>query len=872
MEIKEYLKYRKELLDQSQDDEGFFQESLLLSEILPSMLDAKLIDSEDTSNAYFKTADKLKVNAYCLNESGERLQIFVINDDSTGLNTVEEQLQVSTKSIYEAQFKRSISFLKKAIKRHLNEEIQDSSPVRPLISKLSSAQGLDQIDVVEIFLISLTATVSLRGTSPQPNRLEFDSEEIPVKYSLNRVEKNKNLLVKKSLVDLNFLYNVLISQGNREALKVDFNKMFGTTLNAIKAADEENFESYLCVLPAEIISGLYKDFSTRLLEKNVRSFLQFKGVNKGIRETIRKEPEKFVAYNNGLTITATSAEISTVNNVVGIKSLTDFQIVNGGQTTATIYFTQKDGFDISKVKVMAKINVAKGTSDEELEDLISNISIFSNAQSRVSKVDLGSRNPQLVKIKSLSESVMTPSGVKWFFERAKGEFNTKLRIAGSNKNRLAKDYPPERRFSKELMAKYFSAWGNQPHLVKKGGEKIFRYFIERLTGEGDYKKPLNINRDFYEELIAKIILFRKLEKIYGSGKNSMGQLRSAAVPYSLSVLYNLTDGNKKGPSFDLLHVWKNQGLEDDLETFFTGLLEMVNDLIKKYSESEDYGEYSKKAVLWETIDRSKEITEFCEDRFTQDIIAKYGISKDDLKARKGLNAAQNEIDFHEINSTVLLYTNGADYYNEIRLKAQGQLDSIELRKLEKIINLINTNKVIEPSLIEFEQKIIHKIRKNHPEVFDEINVDFNYTHNKTLEFIIGKYNKCLSENIKIETEFKKIESIASAKKVKYASVFGEIGKKLANGEAPNIKDLNYASNYFGETVDASEKTTIENVQLSDFLLRRMIDWEAKNNTLTPKEKGYLTDLTFGFKKRNDFHDNNLMRHLKNMVLKGFKLD
>ena len=70
------------------------------------------------------------------------------------------------------------------------------------------------------------------------------------------------------------------------------------------------FESYLCVLPASVISRLYKEFSTRLLEKNVRSFLQFRGVNKGIRETISKEPEKFVAYNNGLTITATNGDIS----------------------------------------------------------------------------------------------------------------------------------------------------------------------------------------------------------------------------------------------------------------------------------------------------------------------------------------------------------------------------------------------------------------------------------------------------------------------------------------------------------------------------------------------------------------------------------
>lgn len=188
--------------------------------------------------------------------------------------------------------------------------------------------------------------------------------------------------------------------------------------------------------------------------------------------------------------------------------MTDFQIVNGGQTTATIYFTQKDGFDISKVKVMAKINVAKEATNDELEELITNISTYSNAQSRVSKVDLRSRNPQLVKIKSLSESVVTPSGLKWFFERAKGEFNTKLRIAGNNKSRYKKEYPNERRFSKEQLAKYFCAWGDQPYMIKKGGEKVFRYFIEELCGEGSFKKPIEVNRLFFEELIAKIIIFR----------------------------------------------------------------------------------------------------------------------------------------------------------------------------------------------------------------------------------------------------------------------------------------------------------------------------------------------------------------------------
>ena len=873
MVIEEYFNYRNELLDQSKDDEGFIQENLILSQVLPSMLDAKLIDSEDFTNSYFKsTADKLKVNAYSINESGERLQLYLIDENSINLSASNDELMVSTKPVYESQFKRCTSFINKAIKGHLNDEIQDSSPVRPLVSSISSSEGAQQFDVVEIFLISLTSTVSLRGATPQPNRIEFDDEEMVVTFQKNRERYKKNLIIKKRIIDLNFLYNVLISQGSREALVVDFEKMFGESLFAIKAADEDHFESYLCVLPASIISGLYKDFSTRLLEKNVRSFLQFRGVNKGIRETIRIEPEKFVAYNNGLTITATNGEISFESGQYKIKSLTDFQIVNGGQTTATIYFTQKDGFDISKVKVMAKINVAKKATDEELEELISNISTFSNAQSRVSKVDLRSRNPQLVRIKSLSESVMTPSGKKWFFERAKGEFNTKMRIAGSNKSRLVKEYPTDKRFSKELMAKYYSAWGNQPHLVKKGGEKIFRYFIEKLTGEGIFKKAININRNFYEELIANVIMFRRLEKIYGSGKNSMGQIRSAVVPYTLSILYMITDDDKKAPSFDLLKLWINEGLESDLEAYLTQLLKLVNELIKKYSDSDDYGEYSKKEELWKRISSCKEVKEFVSTDDTKLIIEKYGISKVELKKRKGTNETSEEVNFKNLSDNVLIHSNGVKYYKSIPLNSilltggdERSLSSIE----HSIINKLD----IDNKLVSFEGNITNRLRVEVPSFFDSIERIDNLLH-LTLDYIISNYNKCINDKKNVLSEFQKIEAIAKAKQIKYASVFDQIGKNLAEGVSPTIKQIYYASNMLkknNELKNENEKIDISKIRIDELAMRKMFEWDSKSKILSNKERTYIADFAWGLKKLNSFHEKNIKRHLETLFKNGFKI-
>ena len=872
MIIDEFLNFRSELLELSKDEEGFTQESLLLSQVLPSMLDAKLIDSEDANNSYFKsTVDKLKINAYCVNESGERLQLFMISESSIDLSAKNKDLQVSQKSIYETEFKRGTNFINKAIKAHLNDEIQDSSPARALISKMSSSEGADQFDVIELFLITTTATVNSRTATPQPLRMEFNSETINVTYTKNREKNKKELLVKKRLIDLNFLHNVLISQGNREALEVDFKKMFGAPISAIQAADEEHFASYLCVLPAKVIAALYREFSSRLLEKNVRSFLQFRGVNKGIRETIRKEPEKFVAYNNGLTITATKAEIESKSGNITIKSLTDFQIVNGGQTTCTINFTQKDGFDISKVKVMAKINVAKETTEEELEVLISNISNYSNAQSKVSKVDLRSRNPQLVKLKGLSESVITPAGIKWFFERAKGEFNTMVRAAGQNKKRILKEFPTSRRFSKELLAKYYCAWGDQPYLVKRGGEKVFRYFIEEVSGEGKSKKPLNINRSFYEELISKVILFRSLEKLYGQGKNSMGQLRSVAVPYSISVLYMFTDETKSNMPFDLLKIWLSEKLEDDLEAFFNDLLLMMNDLVKKYSKSDDYGEYSKKPELWIDIIQSKEIREFMSRSDALSIMKKYGLSKEELKKRNKAQSDITEVDFHGINRNVLIHTNNQGYYKSIRSLMNDKLDAYDERKIGSLINQIDSKKDIGNDLIEYEKNLINRIRSENPEIFDQLGDKYDNTLNDSLDFIIQKFNNTLQTGGSLISEFNKIEIIAISKKVKYASIFGQIGKKLEKGVAPNLQDLIYVSKYFKNDKPRQKEQDTSQIILSEILLRRMSEWESKSRVLTAKERSYIADFAYGLKKRNDFHNKNIKRHLNTLIKNGFEI-
>jgi len=605
VEISAVLNTREDLLNSSKNDDGFLQQSLLIDEVMPLLLETKVVDSEDINHTYYlSNDDKIKINGYTVNSTGERLQIFIVDDNY--LSESNDEFYVSLRNVYDEQFNRAIRFISSAIQNKL-ENVQESEPIKPLLAKLGSEDGLTQFDVIEFILVTLSATVSFRGEDTQLRTIHYKDEIKSFSHKfLGEKTQSKELLFIKRVVDLNYLANIYASQGRAEPLKVVFKDVIGKNIEVIKAADEEDFESYLCVLDAPILADLYKRYSSQLLEKNVRSFLQFKGVNQGIKKTIKDEPEKFIAFNNGLTITATEAKTSYYKKSLYLESLDDFQIVNGGQTTASIYFSRKEGLDISNVKVVAKINIAKTSKSKDLDDLISKISEFSNSQSRVSKVDLRSRSPKLVQLKSLSESVLPPSGNKWFFERAKGDFNTQVRKS-TNGQKLKNEFPPKKRFTKELLAKYYCAWGDAPHLVKKGGEKVFRMFIEDIEPEnGD---GIAINREFYEKLIAKIILFRTMEEVYGQGKNAIGQLRSAAVPYAISAIYKWTNTTNDG-TLILEKIWKQESLSDGLIEYLKELLFLMNELIKKYSLSEDYGEYSKNQELWVAIKRSSELNKF----------------------------------------------------------------------------------------------------------------------------------------------------------------------------------------------------------------------------------------------------------------------
>lgn len=805
MNIYELKKFREQLYNEVSNEKSI-TENDFIDYSLDILLDSKLIDNKSNNESFINSfiqetrgRKNFKINSHIRNETGERLQLFIVDEAGLFADSKETILQ-STQEYYTNVFSLAENFIKLAFQRKLSG-IPESGAINALVNYMSSADGIHSIDAIDLFLISPTITYQKSGNGENLKDFDFNDELVLVNYNVlkpgSKNEYNsysKEIPIYRHLININYLYNNYLVTGNRTQLIVDFDELDFPNLKMVEAVNEEKFESYIAILPAELLTKLYQKYSFRLLEKNVRSFLQFKGPNKGMRETLQKEPEKFIAYNNGLTITATDKVIDENGYV---KTLSDFQIVNGGQTTASIYFSKKDGIDVSRVYVTAKINIAKKSSDDELEDLISNISRFSNSQTKVSIVDLRSRNLQLGKIKILSESVLTPSSRKWFFEKSRGEFNTMLRM-NSNRKNIEKQYPRDRRLSKEQLGKYYSAWGNTPHLIKKGGEAVFKIFIEDIEGK-------DINRDFYEDLIGRVIFFTELEKIHGTRDKAISQIRSAIIPYSISIIYEYTD-KSKGDDFSFFKIWKDEGLSERAKAFFYELMVVVLKSIKENATSDDLSEHSKKEELWKKVSASKEIKDFMSSNNASIILSDYAIKKADKKKLLNSKKSTNTINFEELKRAADIYDKGDKFLKTISSSYWDILSTADKFTLEQAITSLNSIRLgtfipLNITTIDKLDKIKNKILESDAAKFDSILIQFTEAkYSRNVDWIIQKYNDAIKKEVDFYTYFKIYTDSAVSKGIKYSMVFKDISDELEKGKLPTMQTV-YNLSYYLDSLD-----------------------------------------------------------------------
>jgi hypothetical protein len=408
------------------DSSGEFLLTEFVSEFATVLEENGFADSIEI--CHYRAERGTRVDGYCLDDEGSLTLVVADFDNRMNLQTI------SRAEILQA-FRRLSSFFNASIEKGLYEKLEEASQGYQLARLLHDRR--DYIRKVEMHLLTE------RVVSDRVQELEVSSVgSVPVIYSV---------------WDISRLHRIEQSRGKKEPIEIDFREDNGVGLQCVPAhLSSDQYESYLVVVPGEMLANLYNRYGARLLEQNVRTFLQARGnVNKGIQATILNEPHMFFAYNNGIAATAEQVETATTDRGLMLTKVRDLQIVNGGQTTASLFHTaRKYKTPLTDVFVQMKLSVV---SPERSDEVVPRISEYANTQNRVNAADFFSNHPFHVRIEEYSRRIWAPAAegqlreTKWFYERARGQYaDAQSRLTPAERRRFKAECPKSQMFTKTV--------------------------------------------------------------------------------------------------------------------------------------------------------------------------------------------------------------------------------------------------------------------------------------------------------------------------------------------------------------------------------------------------------------------------------------
>lgn len=506
------------------------------------------------------------------------------------------------------------------------------------------------------------------------------------------------------VIDIEYLYKVYLSEDESSGFNIEtslpFLKIKGTT---------ESYESYLTALNGEQIVNIYENYGKKLFEKNVRTFLQFRGnVNKGLRNTIKQTPEMFFAYNNGLTATATNVVISN-DKIVEIENL---QIVNGAQTTSAIYAAYKnanrnEAIELFNINVQMKLSVVRDT--EFQNEFVKKVSEYANTQNKVNKSDFFSNSYFHQEFKKRSSRIYAPAidGAQkrtlWFYERVRGEYlNEQAYKSISEKKQFKIDNPPQQSIDKTFLSKSENSWLMKPHIVAKGAQYSFVAFAEYMTLHMEENEKF-VSDEYFKSAIARVILFRAVEKLISDSDWYGGGYRAQTVTYTIAYLAFYIE-KVKDKYLDFGLIWEQQRLPRTLIKAINILSEAVYSCITSPPHgSANIAQWCKKEECWHNVQELNLNVDL------NDLL----ISKTEKKSRiideeKGQELTQGI----EIQSFVIK-TPLDSWRNIYHYLARDEFDGLRLTEISILEKQANGELVL-PS--EKQSRILYKIYKK---VIDE---------------------------------------------------------------------------------------------------------------------------------------------------------
>lgn len=572
MTLNDYFQQlRNEVLNDAGTDGG---ETFVAEAFTRRFLDllAEAGEIADADVCYYARTG-MRVDGYAADENEDTLDLFVTLRNGGEVPERIEKARVDT------TFRQLAGFYAKA-QAGLHARMEEVEPAFELAQKIHlQHQQNEGFGRVRLFLV----TDGVVNVNRLPDPPELGVADVTV-----------------HVWDLERLFRWYSSGRDREAIEVVLADRELPPVNCLEFDQPgADYVSYLAIFPAEVLVSIYGRYGPRLLERNVRSFLQVRGeINKGIRATIMDEPDRFFAYNNGLTATASEIEVERQpGGALRITRLVDLQIVNGGQTTASLFrAVRKDKADISRIAVQVKLNRVR--DPEALDELVGHISKFANSQNKVSVSDLSANDPFNQKLEELSRTIWAPATggaqleTKWFYERARAQYADGLASADTpaRKSKFEREYPKKQLLGKTDVAKYEMAWSQYPHVVSRGAQKCFVVFNEEIAKRGTNYRP---DKNFYSHLIARKILFDALDKIVLKKKYSY---KAQVVAYTLSWLSFRT-----GKRFDFDKVWNEQAISTSILSFLDELVESVHPVIAAPTGGKNVTDWYKSEACWKAV-------------------------------------------------------------------------------------------------------------------------------------------------------------------------------------------------------------------------------------------------------------------------------
>lgn len=562
----------------SADVDGAFLEDSFFDLFCEYLVEAGELETADRS-VYIRPMGGVRVDGYGGDPlDSEGVLSLIISDFNQSPNLVR-----LTQTEMDSIFKRLENFLNKSLDGKFRNGLEETSPGFGLADMIAARWA--NIVKVRLFLIS--------------NRLLSD------KIVGRECDDFEGRQIVYSVWDIGRLSRLAASGRGREEVVINLAAEHGGPIALLPAhLPEAGYEAYLAVFPAAKLASIYDRWSTRLLEQNVRVFLQAKGgVNKGIRNTIENEPEMFFAYNNGITATAEAVETLVVDGVLQLVSVRNLQIVNGGQTTASIHAAYLKKTDLSKIFVQMKLSIV----DQECSnDVVPRISEYANSQNKVNAADFFANHPFHVRIEGFSRRIFSPSSdgsfreTKWFYERARGQYqDARARLSTSQRKKFDNEFPKDHLFSKTDLAKFLAVWRGSPEIVCKGAQKNFAHFAGAMGKEWDRQSD-DINESFYRHAIAKAIIFRRTERLVTEQPWYQGGYRAQVVAYAISKLANDVEARSKFVDFD--GVWREQKISEAMIEALTVVSSRVHSVITDpISGVSNITEWAKHQACWARV-------------------------------------------------------------------------------------------------------------------------------------------------------------------------------------------------------------------------------------------------------------------------------